>query len=272
MIRSDFHMHTTFCDGQASPEEMVRAAIEKGMRRVGLVAHSNLAHLWGSDVMRRERLPSFRAEVARLKEQYRDRIEIFCGLELDHDEPVEPSDYDYLIGSVHWMEKDGRFISALHQHVWDEQLETVYHGDALAFTEDYFAAVRGLAEKPIDVVGHFDICNRCNVDEKYFSERDPRYLRAATDAADALLALDIPFEVNMGVMGRGYRSKPNPDEEILRYIASRGGRVILSSDAHCPATVGYGFDEWEARIRATVPVWDDWQPHHTNRRNYHDSL
>ena len=28
MIRADFHVHTTFCDGQAAPEEMVRAALE----------------------------------------------------------------------------------------------------------------------------------------------------------------------------------------------------------------------------------------------------
>ena len=84
-----------------------------GMTRIGLVAHSNLKHLHGHDVMRREILPAFRSEMARLTEAYGDQAELFCGLELDHDEPVEPSDYDYLIGSVHWMEKDGRLVSAL---------------------------------------------------------------------------------------------------------------------------------------------------------------
>ena len=31
----DFHMHTTFCDGKNSPEDMVLGAIEKGLKRVG---------------------------------------------------------------------------------------------------------------------------------------------------------------------------------------------------------------------------------------------
>ena len=29
MIRADYHVHTTFCDGGASPEAMVRAALKE---------------------------------------------------------------------------------------------------------------------------------------------------------------------------------------------------------------------------------------------------
>ena len=29
--RADFHMHTKYCDGTASPEEMVQSAISKGL-------------------------------------------------------------------------------------------------------------------------------------------------------------------------------------------------------------------------------------------------
>ena len=43
MIRGDFHVHTTFCDGQASPEEMVRAALEQGMDAIGFSGHSRTA-------------------------------------------------------------------------------------------------------------------------------------------------------------------------------------------------------------------------------------
>ena len=34
MIRGDFHVHTRFCDGQASPEAIVRAALERGLPAV----------------------------------------------------------------------------------------------------------------------------------------------------------------------------------------------------------------------------------------------
>ena len=39
MIFEDFHTHTTFCDGKNTPEEMVLAAIEKGMPRIGFSGH-----------------------------------------------------------------------------------------------------------------------------------------------------------------------------------------------------------------------------------------
>ena len=48
MILEDFHMHTTFCDGVNTPEEMVQAAIRLGMKRIGFSAHAPVAkrHLW----------------------------------------------------------------------------------------------------------------------------------------------------------------------------------------------------------------------------------
>jgi histidinol phosphatase-like PHP family hydrolase len=35
---TDFHMHTAFCDGTASPEVMAKAAYEKGMRAIASAA------------------------------------------------------------------------------------------------------------------------------------------------------------------------------------------------------------------------------------------
>ena len=40
MIREDFHTHTTYSDGKGSPEEMIRAALRAGMRRIGFSDHS----------------------------------------------------------------------------------------------------------------------------------------------------------------------------------------------------------------------------------------
>ena len=43
MIMCDMHVHTTFCDGKNSPEEMVLSAINKGLKAVGVVTHSHTA-------------------------------------------------------------------------------------------------------------------------------------------------------------------------------------------------------------------------------------
>ena len=69
MSKTDFHMHTVFCDGKNTPEEMVRAAIEKGMAAVGISGHS---HTWFDEsyCMAKEKLPAYRAELTRLKSVY----------------------------------------------------------------------------------------------------------------------------------------------------------------------------------------------------------
>ena len=40
MIKTNFHTHTTFCDGKNTPEEMVQSAIEKGFSSLGFSVHS----------------------------------------------------------------------------------------------------------------------------------------------------------------------------------------------------------------------------------------
>ena len=40
MIAQDFHIHTSYCDGKNTPEEMIQAAIKLNMQKIGLVCHS----------------------------------------------------------------------------------------------------------------------------------------------------------------------------------------------------------------------------------------
>ena len=40
MTTADLHMHTTYCDGKNSPEEMIQSAINMGLKTVGLSGHS----------------------------------------------------------------------------------------------------------------------------------------------------------------------------------------------------------------------------------------
>ena len=69
-------------------------------------------------------------------------------------------------------------------------------------------------------------------------------------AIDSLIPLKIPFEVNTGAISRGYRSVPYPAVPLLEYIREKGGRVILSGDAHSTEGLCYRFGTWEPRIRA----------------------
>ena len=42
MTTVDMHVHSNFCDGRSKPREIVLSAIDKGIKKLGIVAHSYL--------------------------------------------------------------------------------------------------------------------------------------------------------------------------------------------------------------------------------------
>ena len=40
MMRGNLHTHTTYCDGNYTPEEIVKTAIDKGFSYIGFSGHS----------------------------------------------------------------------------------------------------------------------------------------------------------------------------------------------------------------------------------------
>ena len=59
------------------------------------------------------------------------------------------------------------------------------------------------------------------------------------------LETEKPFEINTGVVSRGYRALPYPAPDIREYIRSKGGKFILSSDSHSTETLCFGFENEE---------------------------
>ena len=250
MTHFDLHVHTTFCDGAASPREMVEAALALGCPRIGISTHAPLTY--PSYAMKPERAAEYRAEMAALREEYRGRIEVLCGLELDlWSLPVDHS-YDYIIGSVHSLSplgENGRRTDVDGPYdALRAAIDRDFGGDPYAAAEDYFASVARLGERKPDIIGHFDLIRKHNRGGRLFDEESPRYLAAAFAAVDALLPLGIRFEVNTGGIARGYRDTPYPAAPILSYILKKGGRVLLTGDAHRPENLCYQFDKWAEYI------------------------
>ena len=112
-----------------------------------------------------------------------------------------------------------------------------------ALAEAYYAAEARVVEvTKCDIIGHFDLVTKFIEQDPAFDLRHPRYVKAWQAAADRLLETGKPFEVNTGAMSRGYRTSPYPSEEIRQYLLSRGGRLLLSSDAHAKENIAFGFD------------------------------
>lgn len=248
MILEDYHMHTNFCDGRDTPEDMVRSAIAMGLVRMGISGHSYTS--FNGCCMTREGTAAFRKEMRRLREKYRDQIEILCGVEQDYLSDDPPEGFDYVIGSVHFLKARGHYLvldstpEELRQGV-----EEYFDGDWYAMTDAYYDCVADVVNRTrADIIGHFDLVTKFLEKAPLFDPEDPRYTAAWRRAVDALLPYGKPFELNTGAISRGWRTTPYPAEPIRRYIKDHGGKLILSSDSHRSDTIAYAFSCFEALL------------------------
>ena len=249
--RADYHVHTTFCDGENTPEEMVLAALRKGMTAIGFSGHSPLRQGGEDWCMTEAGAVAYRTEIARLKAKYAGQIRIFCGVEQDLCSETPTDGYDYAIGSVHLLRFGDAWVSV--DASAQEQAEGVRRccgGDYYAFCEAYYRAVAQVVRATAcDLIGHFDLVAKFNEGNRFFDERHPRYVAAWQRAADALLQSGRPFELNTGAISRGYRREPYPSDAIRSYLADRGAVFVPSGDAHSAAGLCFGFDRLPAGLK-----------------------
>lgn len=246
MILADYHVHTTFSDGKNTPEEMVLAAIEKGMTAIGFSDHSYTA-FDESYCMKKEDAPRYRECIAKLKEKYKGQIKILCGIEQDFYSDMPTQDYDYVIGSVHYLRLRDEYVPVdVSPDILRDAANRYFGGNMAALAAEYYRTVSRVVQRTnADIIGHFDLITKFNEDGALFDENAASCTIARGTAADCLLETEKPFEINTGVVSRGYRALPYPAPDIREYIFSKGGKFILSSDSHSTETLCFGFDNEE---------------------------
>lgn len=242
-------MHTVYCDGAGTPEDMILSAIDKGLTTVGISGHS-YTFFDTSYCMQKEDIPRYLAELRYLRAKYYDRIHVLCGVEQDYYSDYPTDEFDYVIGSVHYVRAGEEYIPVdENPEILKNAAEKHFNGDIYALCERYFETVADVVNKTgCDIIGHFDLISKFIEKEPLFDPDHPRYAAAWQKAADELLKTQAPFEINTGAISRGYRTSPYPGAAMIAYIKARGGRLVLSSDAHSADAVAYKFDEYEALL------------------------
>ena len=229
----NLHIHSTFCDGADTPEEVVVAALEKGFSSVGFSGHSYMPYS-PLFIRQGDKTAAYKKEISRLKEKYKDQLGIYCGLEVDLYSEVDLTGFDYLIGSVHYLKFGERFQS------FDRDLDATttyirehFGGDGLAFAKRYFETLCLLPEKgQFDILGHFDLIAKNNDKGLFFDTASQEYLTAGFDAIHSLKGRIPLFEVNTGAIARGYRSAPYPQADFLKEFLDCGFGAVITSDCH----------------------------------------
>lgn len=229
----NLHQHCTFCDGNNTPEEVVQTAIEKGFCGIGFSSHCYMEYA-KRYCMPLEKVDEYKVEIARLKEKYRDQIDVFCGMEYDICCPEKPEGYDYLIGSIHGLRFDGvdYEFDGIAEH-FQKMIDEHFAGDGMAFAKEYYRQLALLPDfAKVDIIGHFDLITKHRNSVKFFDHEAKEYRYAAIEAAEALAGRVPYFEVNTGAIARGYRNTPYPDPFLIKEMKRLGFGVVISSDCH----------------------------------------
>lgn len=250
-ILSNPHTHTTYCDGHATAREMVEAAIQKGFTSLGFSSHSYTA-FDESYAMSPGGMGRYIREIRGLQEEYKGKLDILLGVEWDYYGQIDREDYDFIIGSVHYIKSP---LTECHYTIdyTPEELELCleegFNGNVMAMLSNYYETVTDMAvnRKPT-ILGHFDLIRKLNRDGRFFDENSSAYLHLASQAIEKAAAAGCVLEVNTGGVYRGYCSTPYPAEALLRLFCKLGGKVIISSDAHDTEALDFHFDETAAML------------------------
>lgn len=248
MIKQNLHTHSTFSDGANSPEELVLSAIEKGFTGLGFSEHA-YAPYDADCCIKENQIPEYLAEIARLKQKYKGRLEIFVGFECDSYYNTPKDGLDFTIGSSHYVfdEKNAENFSIDYKpEVFERALKNVADGDIKRFLEIYYGNVTGFAlEYKPDIIGHLDLVKKLNVNNRYFDPKSAWYVRMLGDVCEKIVKSGCIVEVNTGGISRGYLDEPYPSAEILGILYELNVPVTISSDAHDVSGLDCRFDEVE---------------------------
>lgn len=251
----NLHTHCTYCHGLSSMEDMVIAAIDAGLKILGISCHNFAGLDFISYQMKEENVDSYFAEIERLQKKYGDRIAIFKGLEIESRNgkgEIAQKDprCDYSIGSIHYFNINGQYHSVDSEpELFTGALEAAGN-DISRLWRIYFDEVKTYAtQSDYDITGHIDLISKFNEKCHLFDESDPLYQSLAIEALDTAIDCGKIIEINNGAICSGWKTTSYPAPFLIRRIRERNARIIISSDTHHTSTIVQSFDQTEKMLR-----------------------
>jgi len=232
-IKVDLHNHTTRCNhAEGTIDEYIEKAIELGIDIYGFSEHAPMDF----DPQYRlafSEIKAYENDILVAKEKYKNEIKILLGYEVDWlpgkiDKCILNANVDYLIGSVHFIDKwsfdNPEFIGGWKNKNIDE------------IWQAYFEAIEAMANsKKFDIVGHLDLIKVF----KFMPKKDIRLL--AKNALHAIKKSDMTLEINSAGLRKPI-GEIYPSATLLQEAYSLDIPITFSSDAHAIDQIGVGYD------------------------------
>ncbi len=234
-MRTSYHVHSRWSDGEGEIEDFLEAALALGMDEIGLSDHYVLgpAGWTPSWSMPPDALNDYLAALACLTVG----VAVRCGLEVDFfpettsvvQESLVGQPLDYIIGSVHFV--DGFPIDENARN-W----EVLTQDERNSVIRGYWTRIREMAESGLfDIAGHLDLT-------KKFGFVPTVDMRAEVCVAlDAIAHADMAVEINTAGWYKPCRDV-YPESWIIHACFERRIPVVVTADAHSPAHLTRGYD------------------------------
>ncbi len=238
---ANYHIHSTFCDGKNTPEEIVVYALEHDFRAIGFSGHGYTDYDLRYCMKDTD---GYITEIKRLKDKYKKDIQVYLGIEEDMYCPSIRERFDYIIGSCHYIKHGNNYYPIDSNYDCFIKCLTLFGNDTIAFAEHYYREFCNyiLKRKP-NIIGHFDLITK--FDEQYstgfFDNRD--YIELSKKYLARIIDSDCILEINTGAIARGIRSTPYPHTSLLYELKKADAKIMLSSDCHDMTRLDYYFDE-----------------------------
>jgi histidinol-phosphatase (PHP family) len=240
---ADYHVHTFRCGHAAgASRDFVLRALQLELSEIGFTDHVPLYFLPPAErdprlAMAEGEFTGYIEEVKELQKEFEGRIVVRLGLEADYAEGFEGAlerwldraDWDFVLGSVHWVAGD--WIDAPHSVVRFEK-----EGVEALYREYYRLVAKAARTRLFDVLSHFDL-------PKKHGNRPGTPLVESEDEAIAVAAESgCAVEISSAGLRKPAR-EIYPEPRLAAKMVTAGVPFTFSSDAHAPAEVGWGYEK-----------------------------
>ncbi|HVP03204.1 MAG TPA: histidinol-phosphatase [Solirubrobacteraceae bacterium] len=246
---TDYHVHLRPDDPDATPERYFtaanaeryrEAAAERGIQELGVSEHiyrfSEALTIWDNGLWREFARDDVDAYCAFVREETDLRLGIEADFVPGREDRVasflERREWDYVVGSIHFVGQ-----GALDHEDYD--IWGMGQGPEKVWAT-YFTWLGELARTGIyDILAHPDLVKHWGR-RRPFPEGDLRrfYELAMDGIAESGIAIEVSTAGLRKPVGEIY-----PARAFLEMCLEAGCAVALSSDAHTPEQLGYGYDE-----------------------------